>query len=107
MDVGGVTHTAGWAKAGESFDISAVLRRTAEGLECFQMALQQKHQADEIRLSQPATEPGHTEFIPLSMRSRHLEVTDGLYLGHIDLDKVKGHESGHFRIDLCCLVSVC
>lgn len=101
MDVGGVTHTAGWVKAGESFDIGAVLRRTAEGLECFQMALQQKQQADEIRPS----EPGHTEFIPLSMRSRHLEVTDGLYLGHIDLDKVKGHKLGRFRIDL--LVSVC
>lgn len=32
----------GWAKTGESFNISSGLQRTAEGLECFQMALQQK-----------------------------------------------------------------
>lgn len=66
LDVGGVTHTAGWAKAGESFDIGAVLRRTAEGLECFQMALQQKQQADEIRPSRSATEPGHRVHPPFN-----------------------------------------
>lgn len=32
----------GRKKTGESFNISAGLQRTAEGLECFQMALQQK-----------------------------------------------------------------
>lgn len=45
--VGGVIYTAEWgcvglAKTGESFNISSGLQRTAEGLECFQMVLQQK-----------------------------------------------------------------
>lgn len=30
----------GWAEKGESFNISFGLQRTAEGLECFQIALQ-------------------------------------------------------------------
>ncbi len=66
---GGVMYKAelgcvGWAKKKrESFNIGSGLQRTAEGLECFQMALQYRNrlqQADEPipvcpSLSQPAT----------------------------------------------------
>lgn len=44
-------------KTGESFNISSGLQRTAEGLECFQMALQQKAGSGKSRRAHPQSAP--------------------------------------------------
>lgn len=97
----------GLEKTGESVNISSGLQRTAEELECFQMALQQKQAlaGRQAHPKQPQSVPAsslqrpvHTvrmykEYIHLWMRSthKHLYVTEcrGMLLVYADTENTK------------------